>query len=83
MVKIVIAGGFGVGKTTFVGSVSEIEPLTTEAIITRFRMAASPPDVLVEFPLDMASAFDFHRAAEMIEIGRSAAQEALAADPLG
>ncbi len=33
-VKIVVAGGFGVGKTTLVGTVSEIKPLTTEAFLT-------------------------------------------------
>jgi len=33
-VKIIIAGGFGAGKTTMVGSISEIPPLTTEEIIT-------------------------------------------------
>ncbi|HEX6073929.1 MAG TPA: ATP/GTP-binding protein [Micromonosporaceae bacterium] len=33
-VKILIAGGFGVGKTTMIGSVSEIQPLRTEEVLT-------------------------------------------------
>ncbi|MFC7481515.1 ATP/GTP-binding protein [Luedemannella flava] len=32
--KIIVSGGFGVGKTTFVGAISDIEPLATEAELT-------------------------------------------------
>jgi signal recognition particle receptor subunit beta len=40
--KIAISGGFGVGKTTLIGAISEVMPLTTESIMTEAAAAADP-----------------------------------------
>jgi len=43
-VKIVVAGGFGVGKTTAVRAISEITPLTTEAAMTSVAVSVDAAD---------------------------------------
>jgi uncharacterized protein len=59
-VKIVIAGGFGVGKTTTVASISEIDPLTTEARMTETAAGVDDAGLLPE-KVTTTVAMDFGR----------------------
>lgn len=60
--------------------ISEVANLaidTMGSLITRYRLAAQPPDVLVTVPGNSAKALEFHRAIELIELGRALTAEAL------
>ena len=43
---------------------------TVSSLITRYRLAGSPPDVLIELPANTCGMLEFHRAAELIAHGR-------------
>jgi NTE family protein len=48
-----------------------------QSVLTRYRLAGNPPDVLVTVPKDACRSLEFHRAAEMIELGRQLTERAL------
>jgi NTE family protein len=50
-------------------------------VITRYRLAGYPPDVLVQVPKDACGMLDFHRAADLIALGRHLMEAALATAP--
>ncbi|MFS4091023.1 GTP-binding protein [Streptomyces sp. AF1A] len=59
-IKVLVAGGFGVGKTTFVNALSEIEPLSTEEMLTAVGAATDRLDG-VESKATTTVALDFGR----------------------
>jgi len=48
-----------------------------QATVTRFKLAAQPPDLLVSIPRNAAAFYEFHRADELIELGRARMRMAL------
>ena len=62
-VKIVVAGGFAVGKTTFIGSISDIEPLSTEAAMTEHSVGVDDAGGVSDRKSTTTVAMDFGRIA--------------------
>ena len=48
-----------------------------QGVLTRYRLASYPPDVLINIPRDACRTLEIHRAAQLISIGRHAAADAL------
>jgi NTE family protein len=53
-----------------------------ESALTRYSLAAHAPDVLITVPKDACRTADFHRAAELIDLGQELAGRALDRAPL-
>ena len=51
---------------------------TMQYSLTRYKIAGYPPDLLINFPKHVCKTFDYHKAPEIIQLGRMLAEDALA-----
>lgn len=62
--------------------VMELSLDAMQGVVTRYRLAGYPPDLLITVPKDACRTLDFHKAGEMIELGRALTEKALEENPL-
>lgn len=62
--------------------VMELSLDAMQGVVTRYRLAGYPPDLLITVPKDACRTLDFHKAGEMIELGRTLTEKALEENPL-
>jgi NTE family protein len=73
-------GKSGIAETTRDPSLLELFARSLDTVqetITRLKLAAQPPDLLITIPRNICTFYDFHRAQTVIEWGRSRTREAL------
>jgi NTE family protein len=57
--------------------VMELSMDAMQSLVTRYRLAGYPPDLLISVPKNACRTLDFHKGAQMIALGRELAEEAL------
>jgi NTE family protein len=62
--------------------VMELSLDAMQSVVTRYRLAGYPPDLLITVPKNACRTLDFHKAGEMIALGRALAEKALDENPL-
>ena len=58
--------------------VMELSLDVLQSVVSRYRLASYPPDVMITMPKNISKTLEFHRGAELIEVGREYAERALA-----
>ncbi|MAL96845.1 MAG: alpha/beta hydrolase [Alteromonadaceae bacterium] len=64
---------FGLGKFDIMNLTIE----TMQSALTQYKIAGYPPDLLVNVPKHVCKSFDYHKAPELIQLGRQLAEESL------